>query len=133
MEESVESGTSRTENWVNKAEQSASRSVNEGVKTEMSPKDDANAKPPDYNQSMGWPYLMPQHNSQMQYGIQQFNTGQYQQLFPVNNPQNTFMMPNPSQMQYMNTSVGPVRGHTEEEKKEKMKAQLRKRKIPEEN
>ena len=76
---------------------------------------------------------MPQHNSQMQYGIQQFNTGQYQQLFPVNNPQNTFMMPNPSQMQHVNTSDGPARGHTEEEKEEKMKAQLRKRKIPEEN
>ena len=59
VEESVESRTSRTENWVNKAEQSASRNVNEGVKTEVSTKDDANAKPLDYNQSMGWPYLIP--------------------------------------------------------------------------
>ena len=82
---------------------------------------------------MGWPYLMQQPTSQMQYGIQQFNTGLCQQLFPVNNPQNTFMMPNLSQTQHVNTSVGPARGHTEEEKKEKMKAQLRKRKIPEEN
>ena len=54
-------------------------------------------------------------------------------MFPVNNPQNTFMMPNPSQTQHVNTSVGLAKGHTEEEKKEKMKAQLRKRKIPEEN
>ena len=81
MEETVESETSRTENWVNKG-QSASRDANEGVKAEVSTKDDANAKPPDYNQSMGWPYLMPQHNSQIQYGIQPFNAGQYQQLFP---------------------------------------------------
>ena len=36
-------------------------------------------------------------------------------------------------MQHVNTSVGPAREHTEDEKKEKMKAQLRKRKIPEEN
>ena len=36
-------------------------------------------------------------------------------------------------MHHVNTSDGPARGQTEEEKEEKMKAQLKKRKIPEEN
>ena len=76
---------------------------------------------------------MPHHNSQIQYGIQSFNAGQYQHSFPVYSSQNTFMMPNPNQMQHVNTSDGPASGPTEEENTEKMKVQLRKRKIPEEN
>ena len=44
MEETVESETSRTENWVNKG-QSASRDANEGIKAEGSSKDDVNANP----------------------------------------------------------------------------------------
>ena len=62
MEETIEPGTSRTENWVNKG-QSTNRNANGGAKKEVSPKDDANTKPPDYDQSVGWPYQTPQHNS----------------------------------------------------------------------
>ena len=97
----------------------------------MSPKDDANAKPPDYDQSVGWPYQTPQHNSRMQYNMQQFNPGIYQQSFPMDSSQNVFMMPNINQMQHMGTNSVPDREQTENEKKERMRKQLRKRKIPE--
>ena len=49
LEESVEPGSSRTETWVQNTKQNASKELNERVKTEKSPKDDANGKPPDYN------------------------------------------------------------------------------------
>ena len=118
---------------MNNAKQNTGKELKDGVKTEKCPKDDANGKPPDYNQSMGWPHLMPQHNPQIKYGIQSLNAGQYQHSFPVYNPQGPFMLPNSSQIQHVNAVDGPARGPNEEEKAEKMRVQLRKRKIPEEN
>ena len=47
LEESVESGPSRTETWVNNAKQNTGKELKDGVKTEKCPKDDANGKPPD--------------------------------------------------------------------------------------
>ena len=79
------------------------------------------------------PCLIPQQNSHMQHNMQQFKSGVYQQSFPMNNSQNTFMMPNINQMQHMRTNSVPAREHTKNEKKEKMRTQLRKRKIPEDN
>ena len=43
MEETVESETSRTENWVNKG-QSTDRNANGGAKAEVSTKDDVNTR-----------------------------------------------------------------------------------------
>ena len=65
LEETVEPGSSRTETWVQNTKQNANKELNERVKTEKSPKDDANGKPPDYNQSMGWQQYTPQHNPQI--------------------------------------------------------------------
>ena len=62
VEETIEPGTSRTEDWVYKR-QITNRNANGAAKKEASPKEDANAKPPDYDQSVGWPYQTPQHNS----------------------------------------------------------------------
>ena len=63
---------------------------------------------------VGWPHLMPQHNPQIQYGIQSLNAGQYQHSFPVYSSQGTFMLPNPNQIQHVNTADCPTRGPTEE-------------------
>ena len=52
MEGTIEPETSRTESWVNKG-QSTNMNTNGGVKAEVSKKDDENAKPPDYDQSVG--------------------------------------------------------------------------------
>ena len=54
LEETVEPGSNRTETWVQNTKQTANKELNEGIKTEKSPKDDAKGQPPDYNQSMGW-------------------------------------------------------------------------------
>ena len=62
VEETIEPGTSRTEDLIYKR-QITNRNANGAAKKEASPKEDANAKPPDYDQSVGWPYQTPQHNS----------------------------------------------------------------------
>ena len=56
-EETVETETCRTKDWLK------NKNDNGATKKEVSPKEDANAKPPDYDQSVGWPYQTPQHNS----------------------------------------------------------------------
>ena len=66
----------------------------------------------------------------MQYNMQ-FNSGMYQHSFPIDSSQNTFMMPSINQIQHMGTNSVPDREQTENEKKERMRKQLRKRKIPE--
>ena len=49
LEETVEPGSSRTETWVQNTKQNVNKELNEKVKTEKSPKDDATGQPPDYN------------------------------------------------------------------------------------
>ena len=69
----------------------------------------------------------------MQYNLQ-LNQGMYQPTFPMNNLQNAAWGPSdPSfyQMQLMGTSNIPSREQTKNEKKERMRQQLSKRKIPE--
>ena len=92
-----------------------------------------NTKPPDYDQSLGLPHRAAQVNPQMQYNLQ-FNQGMYQPTFPMNNLQNTALFSSDSgfnQMQLMRTSNIPSREQTKNEKKERMRQQLSKRKIPE--
>ena len=113
--------------------QTANKELNEGIKTEKSPKDDATGQPPDYNQSMGWQQYAPQHNPQLQYGFQAINAGQYQYPFPIFNQQGLFIPPNSSQVQQMNAVESLARRPTEEDKAEKMKKKLEQRKIPAEN
>ena len=54
----------------------------------MNTEEDVNTKPPDYDQSIGFPHRAAQVNPQMQYNSQ-FNQGMYQPMFPMNNLQNT--------------------------------------------
>ena len=69
LEETVEPGSNRTETWVQNTKQTTNKEINEGVKTEKSPKDDTTGQPPDYYHSMGWQQFTPQHNPQIQYGF----------------------------------------------------------------
>ena len=69
----------------------------------------------------------------MQYNLQ-FSQGMYQPLFPVNNLQKTGWFQSDTgfnQMQLTGMNNIPSREQTENEKKERMKKQLSKRKIPE--
>ena len=84
-EETDENKTNRTKNWVD------NKSINRAAKKEVNTKEDVNTKPPDYDQSIGFPHKAAQVNPQMQYNLQ-FNQGMYQPPFPVNNLQNTAMM-----------------------------------------
>ena len=119
--------------WVQDTKQTADKNVNEGVKAEKSPNNEALGQPPDYNQLMGRQQYTPQHNPQTQYGFQSLNAGQYQYSFPVFNQQGPFIQPNPSQIHHMNAMEGLARRPTEEDMAEKMKRKLEQRKIPEEN
>ena len=123
QEEAEEAGTDRAEKWVN------SNNINRSATQGRSNEEDANSKPPNYDRSLGLQYRAAQVNSQMQYNSQ-FSQGMYQPMFPMNT---AWASSDPSiyQMQFMGTSNVPSREESENEKKERMKHILMKRKIPE--
>ena len=65
LEETVEPGSNRTVTWIQDTKPTADKKVNEGVKAEISPNNDALGQPPDYNQLMG----RQQYNPQTQFGF----------------------------------------------------------------
>ena len=67
-EEADENETNKTKNWVN------NKSIYRAAKKEVNTKEDVNTKPPDYDQSIGFPHNTAQINPQMQYNLQ-FNQG----------------------------------------------------------
>ena len=93
LEETAESGPSRTETWVQKAKHNLEKKPNVGGKTEKVTTNDMTGQPPDYNQSVGWQPFMPQYNIQLQYGFQASSAGQGQYPVPMLHLQTVFMPP----------------------------------------
>ena len=130
LEETAESGPSRTETWVQKAKHNLEKKPNVGGKTEKVTTNDMTGQPPDYNQSMGWQPFMPQYNTKLQYGVQASSAGQGQYLLPMLHQQAVFMSPNPGPSQHLDMMGNLPRRPTEEDKAEEIKKKLEKRKIP---
>ena len=110
-----------------------SNSVNKAAMRRADNRDAVNSKSPDYDQSVRSQHSIAQANRQMQYN-QQFNQGMYQSAFPMNHSQNnawTPSDPNYYQMRILGTGNILSREQTMEEKKERMRQQLIRRKIPE--
>ena len=63
-EEADDAETNKTENWVN------NKSINRAAKKGLNTEEDVNTKPPDYDQSIGFPHRAAQVNPQMQYNLQ---------------------------------------------------------------
>ena len=76
-EEAEEAGTDRAEKWV------SSNNINKSATQGRSNEEDANSKPPNYDQSVRLQYRATQGGSQMQHN-QQFNQGVYQPMLPMN-------------------------------------------------
>ena len=105
-----------------------SNNVNRSAKQGRNNEEDANSKPPNYDQSVGLQYRATQGGSQMQHNPQ-FNQGMYQPMLPMNT---AWPPTGPSvyQMQFMGTGNIASREESEDEKKERMKHVLVKRNIP---
>ena len=106
----------------------SSNNINKSATQGRSNEEDANSKPPKYDQSVRLQYRATQGGSQMQHNPQ-FNQGVYQPMLPMNTawppPDSSFY-----QMQFMGTGNIPSREESENEKKERMKHVLMKRNIP---
>ena len=115
-------GTDRTEKWVN------SNNINRPSAPARDYEEDANSKPPSYDQSVRLQYKATQNGPQMQLNPH-FGQEMHQPMMPTNN---VWPPTGPSdyQMQFLGTSNIASREESEEEKKEQMKHVLVKRKIP---
>ena len=102
-----------------------SNNINRLAKKGKNNEEDANSKPPNYDQSLGLQYRAAQGIPQMQ-----FNQGMYQPMVPMNAAW-TPSDPSIYQTQFMGTSNIPSREESENKKKEWMRHVLVKRKIPE--
>ena len=130
LEETVATGPSRTEKWVQENKHTPEAVHNKGGMTKPNAHDDAAGQSPDYNQcynqSMGWLPFMPQYNAQSQYGYQANGTGPGTNLLSRADQQNFFMSPNPGPVQYLGANRNLARRPTEEDRIEEIKKKLEK-------
>ena len=106
----------------------SSNNISNSTTQGRSNEEEANSKPPKYDQSVRLQYRTTQGGLQMQHNSH-FNQGVYQQMVPMNT---AWPLSDPSfyQTQFIGTGNIPSREESQKEKKDRMKHVLMKRNIP---